>query len=103
MKCRGGAITAIRNSIWNVLDEGFVQDEQIASTIRDFLKHKFGARTTPQDIQLLNDTMDLVINHLCSAYQLEKPSIDYGALLKSARAEHGLMPGQLAPDPGYDE
>ena len=94
MKCRGNVITAISLAIQGAVEQGLIDDERIISLINDFRHYKWNvfegkytSWTTSEEIKFMNDTLDVVINHLCDKYGLKKPEIDFATLLAEQRRE----------------
>ncbi len=51
-----------------------------------FQSQKKNGFVTPEDIAYMNRTLDVLIKHLCSHYGIERPIIDFEAMVLERRA-----------------
>jgi len=77
MKCRGNTIICISLALQATADEGLIKSECVLNAIEryraqdwGFHKGKHISRTTPEEIKLINDTLDIVIGYLEREYNL---------------------------------
>ena len=78
MKCKGNTIIGISLTLQATADEGLIKSEYVLNAIEryklqdwSFHKGKYISRTTPEEIKLINDTLDTVMGYLESEYGLE--------------------------------
>ncbi len=78
MKCLDNAIVGLSLTLQGTIEEGLVNDPSIMAAIEKFTKHNWNAfkgvgkaMTTPEEIKLINDTLDIVIGYLKTKYKLE--------------------------------
>ena len=78
MKCRAHAILGIAMKFDLCVDERLIKSEHVSNAIERYKKHEWSyykgkhvSRTTPEEIKLINDTLDIVIDYLKTTYKLE--------------------------------
>ncbi|VVB57333.1 Uncharacterised protein [uncultured archaeon] len=90
MKCRHNTQQVLKLVLGELIVKDLIEDERVLSATGRFLNHSFGLVTTPEDIRLINKTLDTVIQYLCTAYGLRIEPVDLKALVAEARADMGI-------------
>ncbi len=81
MKCRGNIITSISLLLQGVIGDGIIHDESVINIIEQYVTHEWNAFrgkkywTTPEEIQLINDTIDAVIACIEQTHTLDQDKI----------------------------
>jgi len=81
-KCRGNAIAGIRGDLEALVEQGLVKDGAVLSAIEEYLNHEWNCckpyygkdnwmRTSPEEMALINRTLDIVMDYLKREYNLQ--------------------------------
>ena len=78
MKCRASAIIGISSLLRSAVDEDIIKDSQVVRKIEDYRKHDWNAVgkgkgkswTTPEEIRLINETLDAAIFCIEKTYRI---------------------------------
>jgi hypothetical protein len=79
MKCRGNFVWGLSGALRGAIGNKVVKSSEVIKKVKDFVKHDwncFKGRkgeywTQPEEISLINDTLDFVITYLNQEYKLE--------------------------------
>lgn len=78
MKCRGNCIISVNLSLSRAVADRIIKDDGVVGKVSRFGEHEWNFQkgskgeywTQPEEIDLINDTLDTVISHLNKEYEL---------------------------------